>query len=344
MKTKLLLKKQQANAFYILLVFCLCFNYGWSQTNLVKNGTADDHGTGSDTSNTSDNADAFDMTPNSTLNGGIVSPYRYDADTNPNGWYNSELADWLATNCGDSDEQPGSSSDGNYDYSAGADMGVKTRGVKISEACRRLYQKVAVTPGKTYTFSIESRSEKQFDNGGSLENVNSGVFMLNQDIVTEVGLGDGAADSRVDAFLEITNDFNASKSNATTDNFTKSTLTFTASSSFVIIYVRAPQAIDDSHEVFYDNISLVEEGTASTKDILASRFKVYPNPANDIITIASNNIDITSISVYSVLGKQVLAGLELENDRLNISELAKGVYFLKINSDQGAVTKKIIKE
>ncbi|GGZ93438.1 T9SS type A sorting domain-containing protein [Algibacter mikhailovii] len=102
--------------------------------------------------------------------------------------------------------------------------------------------------------------------------------------------------------------------------------------------------INGDESVRLDFMVLTNESSLSTEDVLASKFKIYPNPANDIITIASNNIDITSISVYSVLGKQVLAGLELENDRLNISELAKGVYFLKINSDQGAVTKKIIKE
>ena len=79
-------------------------------------------------------------------------------------------------------------------------------------------------------------------------------------------------------------------------------------------------------------------------NVLGSKFKVYPNPVNDVITIASKNIDVTSVSLYSVLGKQVLSGLELKNNSLNISELAKGVYFLKINSNQGTVTKRIIKK
>ena len=95
MKTKLLFTKQNSNTIYLLLVFCLCFNYGWSQE-LVKNGTCDDFQI-----ETGDNADAWDMTPNSTVkldtDGGATSPspYRYDAATNPDGWRNDALEDAL---------------------------------------------------------------------------------------------------------------------------------------------------------------------------------------------------------------------------------------------------------
>jgi len=244
----------------LFLSFIIISALSYGQTNLVLNGTGDEHGTGSDSSNTSDNADAFDMTPNSTLNGDIVSPYRYNEDNNPNGWYNSDLADWLEANCGDSDEQPGSTSDGSWDYSAGADQGVKTRGLKINESCRRLYQLVTVEAGKEYTFSIESRSEA--------ENVPSDIFMLNTEITSEDGLTSTSAS--VDHYFEITNDFNSSKSNATTNNFTLTTFDFTASTNKIVIYVRASAAVDSSNEVFYDNISLVEKATSTAVNLTVS--------------------------------------------------------------------------
>lgn len=244
----------------LFLSFIIISALSYGQTNLVLNGTGDEHGTGSDSSNTSDNADAFDMTPNSTLNGDIVSPYRYNADNNPNGWYNSGLADWLETNCGDSDEQPGSTSDGSWDYSAGADQGVITRGLKINESCRRLYQLITVEAGKEYTFSIESRSEA--------ENVPSDIFMLNTEITSEDGLTSTSAS--VDHYFEITNDFNSSKSNATTNNFTLTTFDFTASTNKIVIYVRASGAVDSSTEVFYDNISLVEKAASTAVNLTVS--------------------------------------------------------------------------
>ena len=320
MKKLLLLKKLDSNTFYFLLVFCMCFNFGWSQTNLVQNSTCEDH-----TFDVNDNADAFDMTPPSSVDDAVPSPYRAI-------WNNSDLDTWLTDNCGDTDEQPGSTSDGNkFGSKAGAG-----RGVKLNEACRRLYQVVSVTPGTNYTLFMDSRSEA--------ENVPSEVFILNQEITSEAGLENGVADTRVDAYMTITNDFNATKSSDTEDTFTTTTFSFTASASIVVIYVRASAAVDSSHEVFYDNIELYDTASLSTKDILASKVKLFPNPAKDYITVLTNNVQISSVEMYSVLGKKVLSTKTLINNRLNVSNLSNGIYFMKINAESGSTTKKIIIE
>jgi hypothetical protein len=319
MKTKLLFKKQNFNPFYMILAFFLCFNYGWSQTNLVQNSACEDH-----TFDVNDNADAFDMTPNSDIDDGSDnSPYRAI-------WNNSDLDSWLFTNCGDDSEQPGSTSDGNK-FGPKAGLG---RGVKLSEACRRLYQVISVTPGTNYTFFIDSRSEAA--------SVPSDVFILNEEITTEVGLENGAADTRVDAYMMISNDFNASKSSSTSDTFTTTTFTFTATANIAVIYVRASAAIDSSNEVFYDNIEVYETASLSTKDILAKKIKLFPNPANDYITVLTNNVQISSVEMYSVLGKKVLSIKTLNNNRLNVSNLSNGIYFMKINAEGGSSTRKIV--
>lgn len=320
MKTKLLFTKQNPNNFFVLLIFCLCFNFGWSQTDLVQNSTCEDR-----TIDVNDNADAFDMTPPSSVDVDVPSPYRAI-------WNNSDLDTWLTDNCGDTDEQPGSTSDGNkFGPKAGAG-----RGVKISEACRRLYQVVPVTPGTDYTFFIDSRSEAA--------SVPSEVFILNQEITTEAGLENGAADSRVDAYMMISNDFNDTKSSDTEDTFTTTTFSFTASASIAVIYVRASAAVDSSHEVFYDNIELYDTASLSTKDILASKVKLFPNPARDYITVLTNNVQISSVEMYSVLGKKVLSTKTLTNNRLNVSSLSNGIYFMKINAEGASTTKKIVIE
>lgn len=320
MKKLLLFTKQNSNNFYILLVFCLCFNFGWSQTNLVQNSTCEDH-----TIDVNDNADAFDMTPPSSVDVSVPSPYRAI-------WNNTDLDSWLTTNCGDTDEQPGSTSDGNK-FGPNAGGG---RGVKIGEACRRLYQVVPVTPGTNYTFFIDSRSEAM--------SVPSEVFILNQEIISEAGLENGASDPRVDAYMAITNDFDVTKSSDTEDTFTTTTFAFTASASIAVIYVRAPLAIDGANEVFYDNISLFDTASLSTKDILASKVKLFPNPAKDYITILSKNIQISSVEMYSVLGERVLSQNTLTNNRLNVSGLSNGIYFMKINADGSTATKKVVIE
>ena len=189
----------------------------------VLNGSFDEY-----TSNTGDNADAWDMTPNSTVvdnNGNTIdSPYRPL-------WNNTDLNAYIdATYC--TNEQIGSTSSGNNG----------TRGGKISNSCRRLYQVVAVEQGAEYTFSIDTRSEAM--------GVNTEVFILNTEITTEVGIdADPSGDAAVDAYFDITNDFNTDGS-----VFTTSTFTFTPSTSQIVIYARALGAIDGDNEVFVDNV------------------------------------------------------------------------------------------
>lgn len=190
----------------------------------VLNGTFDEY-----TFETGDNADAWDMTPNSTVvdNSGttIDSPYRML-------WYNTELNDYIdATYC--TNEQPGSTSDGANG----------TRGGKLSNDCRRLYQLVQVEQGVEYTFSIDTRSEAM--------GVNSEVFILNTEITTEVGIDASTSDPAIDAYFEITNDFNTDKT-----VFTTSTFNFTPSTSQIVIYFRSLDAVDSSNEVFVDNITI----------------------------------------------------------------------------------------
>ena len=201
---------------------------------IVLNGTANDW-----TTSTGDNADAWDMTPNSTIkdNSGatVDSPYRAI-------WYNSDLNSYIdATYC--TSEQPGSTSDGNK-FGPNAGGG---RGVKLSNSCRRLYQVVEVEPRVEYGFTIDSRSEA--------EGINTKVYILNNEITTEVNIEDSA-----DGYVNITNDFNSTKSSSSNDTFTTTTFIFKATSTKAVIYVRALNAVDSSNEVFIDNIDIITPG------------------------------------------------------------------------------------
>uniref|UniRef100_UPI00404A6C8E T9SS type A sorting domain-containing protein n=1 Tax=Gelidibacter sp. TaxID=2018083 RepID=UPI00404A6C8E len=82
--------------------------------------------------------------------------------------------------------------------------------------------------------------------------------------------------------------------------------------------------------------------TLSNSDItLENNFKIYPNPTSNIINISSST-PIKAIEMYNILGKQVLK--VANNHQIDVSSLNSGVYFIKIYSDKGEITKKIIKE
>ncbi len=79
----------------------------------------------------------------------------------------------------------------------------------------------------------------------------------------------------------------------------------------------------------------------SVNEVFATNFKIYPNPASDYINIESKSVKVSSVDMYNVLGAKVLSS-ELTEDRVNVSNLVKGVYFMKINTLDGSLTKKVI--
>ncbi len=71
---------------------------------------------------------------------------------------------------------------------------------------------------------------------------------------------------------------------------------------------------------------------------------MYPNPVDDILYIQNQNfIIIKKIEVYNILGKLVLENKKMVF-QLIMSTLDSGLYFVKIESDKGIVTKKVIKK
>lgn len=72
--------------------------------------------------------------------------------------------------------------------------------------------------------------------------------------------------------------------------------------------------------------------------------KIYPVPAKDILNISFNK-KITSISLYNILGQEVMTEL-INNSKgsLDISRLVSGTYVVKINADNTIKTVKILKQ
>ncbi len=168
----------------------------------VLNGTFDEY-----TVNTGDNADAWDMTPNSTVvdNDGNTIPSPYDPL-----WDNGALDSWLEGFYGDNSEQAGSTSEGNNG----------TRGAKLDEPGRRLYQVVTVQAGETYTFSIDAK--------GDTDGLTPEVFILNNEIADETGINASTSDPSIDGYMEI----------MATTSYETYTFQFTASTGEIVIYVR----------------------------------------------------------------------------------------------------------
>jgi hypothetical protein len=74
--------------------------------------------------------------------------------------------------------------------------------------------------------------------------------------------------------------------------------------------------------------------------------KVYPNPAQDVVTInlPSNLENKTSIMVYDFLGKQILSkNLNALNNILDVSAWQSGVYLMQIAHEDASIVKRFVK-
>ncbi len=107
---------------------------------------------------------------------------------------------------------------------------------------------------------------------------------------------------------------------------------------------RTPETTIDELRVATSWEDVVPVGaTASVKDVLASKFDLFPNPAKETLRIQASDVELTSIQVYSVLGKEVYASKTVMSS-IDVSNFAKGMYLLKLNTASGSATKKIIVE
>ena len=78
----------------------------------------------------------------------------------------------------------------------------------------------------------------------------------------------------------------------------------------------------------------------STDNLLNDKIIIYPNPVEDLIHI-NTGLTILEVEIYDVLGKR-LNFIKLNNRKIDITNANKGIYVLKIKTEIGIITKKII--
>lgn len=91
-------------------------------------------------------------------------------------------------------------------------------------------------------------------------------------------------------------------------------------------------------------------GTVGLEEEIAQNtiLNVYPNPAKDIVNITFNaKRNNTQIAIYDLTGKQVVSeqinvGEGLNQHQISVSNLNKGIYFLKLVSGNHSSTEKLI--
>jgi hypothetical protein len=99
-----------------------------------------------------------------------------------------------------------------------------------------------------------------------------------------------------------------------------------------------------SHDA--DTITLIAKGWATGLSNVKKQSEVsfFPNPAKDLITLKYQTTKAIDVTVYNVLGAKVKSFTHSTNETsLNISDLEKGMYFIRFNDNGNIVSKSFTK-
>ena len=81
--------------------------------------------------------------------------------------------------------------------------------------------------------------------------------------------------------------------------------------------------------------------TTGIESWLENSVSLYPNPAKEYVDIrVDGDLNVTAMEVYDVYGKLINTVNVVDNPtRINVSGLADGMYFVRVTTEKGRVTK-----
>lgn len=88
----------------------------------------------------------------------------------------------------------------------------------------------------------------------------------------------------------------------------------------------------------FDDIEAITPATLGSPEVQAlEKAFLYPNPTTGIVNINETGFKINNIEVYNVIGSRV-------GNSTDLTGLVNGIYFLKLYTQGGSVTKRIVKK
>lgn len=98
-----------------------------------------------------------------------------------------------------------------------------------------------------------------------------------------------------------------------------------------VVTIEVKSAKDESIK---DSLTLdLHARSASIDESSALKFKAYPNPAKDFVTIELLNGGKETIKIYDILGNLQMSKSIVSGDKVDIHNLAKGIYVIRIEGE-----------
>ncbi len=133
----------------------------------------------------------------------------------------------------------------------------------------------------------------------------------------------------------------------TGNTYTQQTRTFTATTAgtYYFSFNNASPAVTTATNMFLDTVAFTS--VLANNQFLASSFSVYPNPANNYVTVSNTTDALLNAAEIVDMNGRVVKTQKIANvseAEINVSDLAKGVYMMNISTDRGSLTKKLVIE
>jgi hypothetical protein len=89
-----------------------------------------------------------------------------------------------------------------------------------------------------------------------------------------------------------------------------------------------------------------ENAALDTNDFDVTSISMYPNPAANVLTIASPNAAISLVEVRDIRGRVVLTNVVSNQNvaTVNVTSLDSAIYLVTITTDSGSITSRLLKE
>ncbi|WP_432670620.1 fibronectin type III domain-containing protein [Flavobacterium sp. SM2513] len=185
------------------------------------------------------------------------------------------------------------------------------------------------TIGNDYTFS--------FNYGTTIWNQTTLATMGSDDFVKVVmSVDNGVSWTEIHSFTAASNVLNTSQV------YNYEFVASAVKAKFALI--ASDGTVDDGldYDFFVDNIAF--DSVLSNVDFDTNSFVAFPNPVKDVLNVSFNQ-NISVVTIYNLLGQQVLLmNINTNKGQVNMSSLATGTYLVKVNTENGVKTIKVVKE
>ncbi|WP_418602770.1 endonuclease [Hwangdonia sp.] len=109
------------------------------------------------------------------------------------------------------------------------------------------------------------------------------------------------------------------------------------------VIITISESTSGGDRVIIDDLTWTCYPALSTEDENLNNLKIFPNPLNGPILNIST-VENIKYTIYNILGKPILSGvLDRNNQTINVSNLNRGIFIIKMDSDKGSISKKLIK-